>query len=203
MAAIGLILGLAALAYAGSHFSMTTDTDKLISKALPWRQRETAFNTLFQPAGDQVVVVIDGATPELAEAAAATLADKLRSRADLFHDVSRPDAGPFFARDGLLYEPLADVRANLNALVAAQPFLGPLAADPSLRGLMGALSTALLGVTAGQASLGDLDRPIAALADTLGRMRAGRPAYFSWRALISGKAADPRELRHIVLATPV
>ena len=57
---------------------MTTDTDKLISKTLPWRQRETAFNGLFQPQGDQIVVVVDGATPELAEQAAATLGMPVR-----------------------------------------------------------------------------------------------------------------------------
>jgi uncharacterized protein len=203
VAAMGAIFGLAALLYAGSHFAMTTDTDKLISKALPWRQRETAFNALFQPQGDQIVVVVDGVTPELAEQAAATLATRLKSRGDLFREVSRPDAGPFFERNGLLYEPLAEVRANLNGLVAAQPFLGPLAVDPSLRGLMGVLSTALQGVATGQASLADLNRPISRVADALGAIRAGRPAYFSWRTLIAGKAADPRELRHIVLATPV
>ncbi|MGI9170619.1 MAG: MMPL family transporter, partial [Caulobacteraceae bacterium] len=203
VAIAGLALGAAAVLWAVTHFAMTTDTDRLISKALPWRQRESAFNALFQPRGDQVVVVVDGATPELAEAAAAALATRLEGRADLFRHVSRPDAGPFFAREGLLYQPLADVRDALSQLIAGQPFLGPLAADPSVRGLMGALSTALQGVTAGQASLTDLDRPIGRLADTLGRLEAGRPAYFSWRALISGKAADSRELRHIVLATPV
>jgi hopanoid biosynthesis associated RND transporter like protein HpnN len=203
VAAIGAVIGLAGLLYAGSHFAMTTDTDKLISKALPWRQRETAFNTLFQPQGDQIVIVVDGATPELAERAAATLATGLRNRGDLFRKVSRPDADPFFQRNGLLYEPLATVRANLGQLVDAQPFLGPLAADPSLRGLMGALSTALRGVASGQASLADLNRPIARLADTLEAIKAGRPAHFSWRALISGKAAEPRELRHIVVATSV
>ncbi len=203
VAALGAILGAAALAYAGSHFAMTTDTDKLISKALPWRQRETAFNALFQPRGDQIAVVVDGATPELAEQAAAALATRLAARADLFRDVSRPDASPFFQRNGLLYEPFAEVRATLDQLIAAQPFLGPLAADPSLRGLMGTLTTALQGVTAGQASLTDLDRPLAKLAAPLDDLKAGRPAYFSWRALISGKAPAPGELRHVVLATPV
>ena len=203
VAAVGVALGFAALLYAGSHFALTSETDKLISKALPWRQRESAFNTLFQQEGDQIVVVVDGATPELAEQAAAELAITLKGRRDLFREVSRPDADPFFQHNGLLYEPLADVRANLNELITAQPFLGPLAADPSLRGLMGALSTALQGVASGQASLADLNRPISRLADVLERVRRGQPAYFSWRTLISGKPADPRELRHVVLATPV
>ncbi|MGI8840467.1 MAG: MMPL family transporter [Caulobacteraceae bacterium] len=203
VAAIGAGVGVAALIYAVSHFAMTTDTDRLISKALPWRQRETAFNALFQPKGDPIVVVVDGATPELAEQGAAALAAKLAGRADLFHDVSRPDASSFFQKNGLLYESLADVRAALGQLIAAQPFLGPLAADPSLRGLMGTLSTALQGVSAGQASLTDLDRPLGALAAALGDLKAGRPATFSWRALISGKPPAPRELRHVVVATPV
>ena len=38
-------------------------------------------------------------------------------------------------------------------LIKVEPFLGPLAADPSLRGLMGTLSTALQGVNSGQVFL--------------------------------------------------
>jgi hopanoid biosynthesis associated RND transporter like protein HpnN len=202
VAAAGLLLGAAACLFAVTHFAMTTDTDRLISKSLPWRQRETAFNNLFLPQGDQIVVVVDGATPELAEEAASRLEGSLQSRADLFSQVSRPDSGPFFAHEGLLFEPLGDVQSNLNQLIAAQPFLGPLAADPTLRGLMGTLSTALQGVTSGQASLSELGRPIASLDQTLSRVRSGRPAFFSWRTLIKGGAADPRELRHILIATP-
>ena len=52
-------------------------------------------------------------------------------------------------------------------LISAQPFLGPMAADPSLRGLMGALTTALKGVDAGQASLASLARPVQRLADVI------------------------------------
>ena len=41
-----------------------------------------------------------------------------------------------------------------------QPFLGALAGDPSLRGVMDSLSTALLGISQGQAKLSDLDVPM-------------------------------------------
>ena len=203
VAGLGLFIGLAALAYALTHFAMTTDTDQLLSTASPWRQREAAFDRLFQPEGDPLVVVVDGATPELAEQAVAALATRLDARPDLFHDVRRPDAGPFFTRNGLLFESTAEVKSTLDKTIAAQAFLGPLAADPSLRGLMSTLSTALQGVGSGEATLGDLNRPIAALADTLDNLRAGRPAYFSWRNLIAGKPAGPRESRHVILATPV
>jgi hopanoid biosynthesis associated RND transporter like protein HpnN len=201
--AAGVLLGVLAAAFAVSHFSLNSDTDQLISWKLPWRQREAAFNRAFQPEGDQIVVVVDGATPELAERAAADVAARLANRPDLFRFVTRPDASPYFAREGLLFENVADVRRDMGQLVQAQPFLGPLAQDPSLRGLAGALSTAASGVNSGQATLADLDRPVRALADSLDALRAGRPAFFSWRSLISGRAADRRELRRIVLASPV
>src|SRR5947209_16060901 len=67
VAAAGIALGLAALIFAIARFSLTSDTSALISRHLAWRQREAAFNRLFHPGGDEIVVVIDGATPELAE----------------------------------------------------------------------------------------------------------------------------------------
>ncbi len=202
-ALVGVLLGVLAAVFAVTHFSLTSNTDDLISQSLPWRQREAAFNRLFNAQGDQIVTVIDGATPELAEQAAAALYDRLHSRRDLFRDVRRPDATPFFQQNGLLYETTPQVRSQMAKLVSAQPFLGPLAADPSLRGLAGALSTTLDGATTGQAKLSDLDPPIAALSASLESLRAGKPSYFSWRALISGEAPSKRETRRIVVASPV
>ena len=203
VAALGLAIAMAATVFAATHFSLNSDTDQLISWKLPWRQHEATFNRLFHTEGDQIVTVIDGATPELAEQAAADLTARLQARPDLFRFVSRPDAGPYFAREGLLFQDPAQVRDQMDQLVKAQPFLGPLAADPTLRGLAGTLSTALSGVGAGQATLADLNRPIAALSRALGSVRAGQPTFFSWRTLISGKPADRRELRRIVVASPV
>ena len=198
---LALALGAGAVTYTITNFSLSSDTEGLISPKLAWRQREAAFNHLFQSEGDQIVVVIDGATPELAEQAAADLTARLAARRDLFRDVQRPDA--FFQREGLLFEPLAQVQSQLAQLISAQAFLGPLAADPSLRGLAGTLSTALQGVSAGQAKLGDLSAPIGALEVTLSALRKGRPAVFSWRDLISGQAPTTRQTREIVLVSPV
>ena len=192
---------MAATLYAGGHFAMSTNTDALISPKLEWRQRGAAFDKVF-PQNDSIVVVVDGKTPELTEEATAALTDKLAARTDLFNGVRRPDGGPFWARNGLLYAPTADVRSQMDKLIAAQPFLGPIAADPSLRGLAGTLSTALTGVTSGQAKLEDLHAPITRLADTLASLRAGKTTYFSWQALIAGGAPDPHEVRKLILINP-
>ncbi|HEY2482937.1 MAG TPA: MMPL family transporter, partial [Caulobacteraceae bacterium] len=201
---VATILAVAAVAvvYVASHFAMTSDTQNLLSTHLKYRERAHVFDALFQPEGDQIVIVIDGRTPELAESAAARLTEKLQSRRDLFRDVRRPESG-FFMREGLLYLSPGDVQNQMKQLIAAQPFLGPLAQDPSLRGLMTTLGTAMQGVTSGQAQLAQLDRPITNLAATFDDLRSGRPAFFSWGALISGQADKSARLRQLVMAAPL
>jgi hopanoid biosynthesis associated RND transporter like protein HpnN len=200
--ALGVGLGLAALVYAATHFAMNTNTDELLSRRLTWRVQEAGFNKAFPPKSANIVVVVDGKTPELAEQASAALADRLTAEPRRFHAVRRPDAGPFWSRNGLLFASTADVRTTMDQLIKAQPFLGPVAADPSLRGLMGTLSTALQGVNSGQAQLADIDGPIARLADALESLKAGKPTFFSWRNLVSGGQPDRRELRHLILVDP-
>jgi hopanoid biosynthesis associated RND transporter like protein HpnN len=67
---------------------------------------------------------------------------------------------------------------------------------------MSALGTALQGVTSGQAQLASLEPAMGDLAATLERIESGRPAAFSWRALIEGGKPDRHELRHFLLVTP-
>ena len=200
VSAAGLTLGLAAVWFTAGHFAMTTDTDALLSKSLHWRRQTLAFDAAFPQPG-QIVVVVDGATPELAEQAASALTARLQTQNRAFNAVERPDGGPFWARNGLLYESAADVQDQMNKLISAQPFLGPLAADPSLRGVAGALSTLATGVSSGQASLDNLQKPAASLANALEPLEAGKPAFFSWRALVSDKI-DPHELRKLILVDP-
>jgi hopanoid biosynthesis associated RND transporter like protein HpnN len=196
-------LTVSALVYSARHFAMTTDTAELISTDLVWRQRELAFEAAYPQLQDLIAVVVDGATPELAEAAAARLTAALREKPQLFRTARRPDGGPFFQRNGLLLLPLSEVRATTEGLVRAQPFLGPLAADPSLRGVLTTLSNTLQGIEQGAASLRDIEPAMAALAGTFETSLAGRPAFFSWRSLLGGGPSGPRETRQIVLVQPV
>ena len=110
-------------------------------------------------------MVIDGATPELAEAAEMQLYNRISQDKFLFHSVRQAEDGDFFNHNGMLFLPLADVQNTTQQLFRAQAFLGPLAADPSLRGILTSLSNALTGVSAGQAKLADLDVPISLFAE--------------------------------------
>ncbi|OYY67348.1 MMPL family transporter [Sphingomonas sp. 28-63-12] len=200
---LGMALALLSIGYAATHFALTTNTSALISPDVDWRKNEAALNTAFPQLTDTTLAVIDGETPELAEAGAAALAERLAADRAHFRTVRRPDGGDYLARQGVMFESLADVRATTKSLITAQPLLGPLAADPSLRGIAGALGTMLTGVERGSAKLGDLDRPIRALDDALGKVAHGRPAYFSWQALFADGGGQQPPLRRLILAQPV
>jgi uncharacterized protein len=201
--AVVIILTAATAVYVMSHFAMTTDTDTLLSPNLPWRVQQAAFDKAFPGGSAGLVVVVDGRTPELSEEAAAALAAGLSPQKKLFHSVQRPDSGPFWAHEGLLFASPADVRKFTAQLLQAQPFLGSMASDPSLRGLANTLSLTMQGVSSGQASAQALQAPVHSLAVALGNPSGGKPSYFSWHSLMTGQAPDERELRHVILIDPV
>ena len=203
VATVVVILCVVMIHFVSGHFAMTTDTYALLSPNLPWRVRQAEFNKAFPPESSDIVVVVDGQTPELSEAAAAKLAASLGAQTRLFDSVQRPDGGPFWAHNGLLFASTADVKTFIAQLVKGQPFLGAMASDPSLRGLANTLALAAKGVNNGDASPADLRTPIRTLADALQGLSAGRPTFFSWRTLISGKEPDKGDLRRIILVGPV
>jgi hopanoid biosynthesis associated RND transporter like protein HpnN len=200
--ALAVLLGLGAGVYAAGHIAIDTDNSKLFSPDLPWRRLEATYDAAFPQQTGLTAIVIDGATPELSESAAAALAKRLAERPEFFSNISRPDGGPFFARNGLLFLSTAEVENTTRQIIDAQPLLGSLAADPSLRGVMNALSHLSEGVVHGDTKLADVAAPIRALADTLQSVLAGKDMPLSWQNLIAGRPAKLRELRHVILVKP-
>jgi hopanoid biosynthesis associated RND transporter like protein HpnN len=198
-----LLLAIASAIYFAGHFVITSDTNKLISSSLPWRQQEVMLDLAFPDRVDRIVAVIEATTPEAADHAADALVKELSPRSDLLRTINRVDGGEFFERNGILFRSPDEVRRDTSDLISAQPFLGTLAADPTLRGVFRALSQSLEGVRLGKAKLDDLRPALAAIADALEALANGSTAAFSWRTLISGRAAEPSELRRFVNIQPV
>jgi len=206
LAVVAASLALVASAgfFAATHFAMTTNTVDLIAPSVDWRRDEAVLNRAFPSIGDVTLIIVDGATPELAEAGAKGLTERLAADTKRIRTVRRPDGGDFFARNGLLFGSEADVRAATAALIEAQPLLGPLASDPSLRGIADSLGTVLTGVEAKQATLDRIAKPMAAIADALEKQRAGKPSSFSWmEQFASGQGALAAPKRRLILVQPV
>ena len=198
-----IVLAGLALVYTGGHIRMTSDATELIAPTVSWRAAERRMDASFPGNGDTILAVVDGKTPELAEDGAARLAETLGHDRKHFVTVARPDGGPYFAREGLLFSSPDQVKATTQRMIDAQPLLAPMAADPSLRGIAGALDTVMLGVSRGDASLASIEPALGRLAGALEQQRAGKPAFFSWQILIGGGDAPVAPLRRLVLVHPM
>jgi len=199
---IALVLALAvgSAVYAKRHFAIKTDVNELISHDVPWAKNATDYMKNFPQWG--IIVVVDAPTPEATEQATDKLAQALKARPEQFRAVSQPGGGEFFARNGLLFLPRDDVAKATEGITRADPLIGTLAADPSLRGVLDTLWLGLAGVQRGDLKLDDMARVMNTGADTAQEAIDGRPASFSWRGLARGKV-EPNELRRFLLVAPV
>ena len=189
--------------YLARHFAITTDSKELLSSSLPWRQQEIMLDQAFPQSTNLIIAVVDGATPEAADDAADALVNALSPRSDVIRSIRRPDGGEFFARNGILLLSVDEVRDSASHLIKAEPFLGTLAADPTLRGVLRTLSQSLEGVRLGKTTLEDLRPAVLAIADALELAEKGKTPAFSWRRLITRRAPKPSELRRFVDIQPV
>jgi uncharacterized protein len=197
---IAAVLAIGSALYTATYFAITTDTDQLLPKDLPWRQHELAYRDAFPQ--DQILVVVQGPTTELVEMAADRLAAELRTRSDRFSSVRRSEGSEFLQRSALLFPPVDQVTDTAGRLAAAKPVIEALAVDPSLRGVMHALTFGIGAVQARRMPPDALAGPMNMLSDTLDDLFAGRFPSFSWRMLMNGKPAAPDEPRGLIQIEP-
>ena len=200
---LALVAAASAAVYSARHFAINTDVNKLISRELDWRQREAEFEKAFPGHFGSTLVVIDAPTAEYASRAAAELGTKLKAQPQLFRSVNDIGGSEFFARNGLLYRPTEDVASFAKGLGQAAPLVGTLVGDPSLRGLTRTLSLGLIGVQNNLTTLDALARPLSMASTTIEGVLAGRPASFSWQAMLNGQDPGPADLRRLIEVRPV
>ncbi len=187
--------------FAATHFRMNTDVNTLLAADLPWRAQEKALEQAFPQRNDLLVVVIDGQNATRTGQAAATLYAAMAKHPELFKTLQRPDDLAFFQQNGLLFleqQELADV---IDRLMQAQPLLGTLAADQSLRGLFRTFDMMLLGVEQQAATEAQYAPPFNQVAAIARQVAAGESATLDWQNLLNPKP-DPHQLRRFILAQP-
>jgi hopanoid biosynthesis associated RND transporter like protein HpnN len=198
---VGTLLMLGAAAFDAAKFSINTDIQGLISQNLPWHQRQVELSEAFPQRG--ISVVVKAPTAENAELAANQLAQSLSKNPNLFPRVGQPDSGDFFERNGLLFAAPADVKKTVEGLTKAQLLISTLAGDPSLRGVMTALSFGAEGVEARRIKLDQLAWPLSLADRTLSDVLSGKPATFSWQELLQGQPLPSNQLQHFIEVQPM
>jgi hopanoid biosynthesis associated RND transporter like protein HpnN len=203
-----LIVGVATLGavsggyYAATHLGMNTDTEAMLSSELPFRKLSMDFDKAFPQLGDNIVIVIDGRSPDQAEDAAIALAAKLRFRTDLFRAVYFPQGDAFFRRNGLLFLSVEELHSLADRLADAEPLLSRLANDMSLRGMFDLLGQAAEEVAKGDARPEPLVPALRMIGDTVEAYLEGRPAKLSWRELMAPEPLQPSDYRQFIAVQP-
>lgn len=200
-----IALAAAALNYTANNLGMNASTKEMLSPELPWRRLDLEYERHFPHHLDNIVAVVEAATPDQALDAAGLLHQRLREEQALFASVYYPPALPLFRESGMLFSEVETLQDLSDQLAAMQPFLAGLARDPSLRGLFDLLSAAMEAVEDG-ADI-ELEPVLAQLDAAAAALQANRPFRVSWQTLMTEGAAptaDPpaRAQRQFILLRP-
>ena len=199
---IAAVVTMDGLWYVSENLSINTDTSDMLSPDLPFRRHSRALDEAFPQFSDNILVVVDGETAGLADDAAAALRQALGRNHGLFGAVYDPAGDPFFRRHGLLFMDAGELAALADRLAEAQPFLGALWRDPSLRGLFDMLALVIDETGGGADAPVEIGTLIEAIAEVAEAQAAGRFARLSWHRLMTGEKADTRDRRRLILIQP-
>lgn len=184
------LLCLGAVWISTNRLGITTETDRLFADSLPWKQRISATEKLFPSEKDTLVAVINAKTPEEGQQTAHQLAEILRRQTALFTQVDEPAASPFYNRNAFLFVDTKTLGPLLDNIIAAQPFLGALAADPSARALFNNFGLIAKGIEHGQDIPESFEQSLAGLTYSLEQASHGHPEPLSWQNLVAGPLGD-------------
>ena len=200
--AAGFLLVVLSAWVAAARLGASTDTDAMFAESLPWRRHAAAMKKDFPHFRDLLVAVIDARIPEEADATAESLAAILSADKHHFLSARRPGASPYFEKEGLLFLDVKQLTALMDQTIDAQPFLGQLAADPSARGLFGALSLLGIGVAKGEADISPYLPALRGFHTALAEIASGHPRPLSWQTLLGGGASGLAGPFRFVVARP-
>jgi hopanoid biosynthesis associated RND transporter like protein HpnN len=195
---LSLLITVGVATYALNHFRIDTELTDMISDKLPYRKLEKEFQHAFPQFKETIVVVIDADSPEAARLYRDKIAERLKKEPSLFKEVYAPGSGDFFERNGLLYLSVKDLEALSEKLASAQPLLGLLSKDLTLRGLFSVIDKIV-------SQEGDIEEKtklvpfLDRLAQTIESSAANLPRPLSWQKLILGDAAVDASRQFIIL----
>lgn len=184
-----------------TRLGVNTDTADMISEHLPWRQTYIRYKEEFPQYKNQLLVEVEGKTPDLADRARRELADRLRSEPELFPSVYVPGGGSFFDGQALLYLSPDDLTELADNLEKFGPWVRRLEADPSLAGFLVTLEAMMTRVRRGEEDL-ELAPFLGAMVPAFTAPLEWRFYQLSWQELLWGHPAGPGERRAFILVQP-
>lgn len=188
--------------YSANYLGMNTDTVGMLSQKLKWRIQANEYDKAFPQFSDNILVVIDATTPDMADDAAEAVIKFMRGQPKLFRTVYDPTSEPFFRRNGMLFLDRDELTELADKLAISQPVLGSLNQDPTIRGLAEMLNLAFDDQLKGNKPPVDMSDALNRISAAIEALAKGEPRPLSWREMMMGRDAKPSELRRLVLIQP-
>jgi hopanoid biosynthesis associated RND transporter like protein HpnN len=195
-----LAAGLSAY-YVVENLGINTDTGDLLSEKLPWRATYLEYTTAFPQYADDIVVVIEGETPDQIHDAIPLLAARIGENPEVFESVFLGGDSDFFRTNGLLFLETEELEELADRLAEVQPFLARLAGDPSLSAFADLLTQTVEEITSGQSL--PVDATFDAVADVISAAHNGKRKNLSWQTLMSTEPVSDADRRAIIVVKPV
>lgn len=177
------------LRYTMDNLKVDTNTADMISTEVPFQKNRIQLEAAFPQDINTILLLVEGKTPEVTDSAVRRIADKIRADTGEFQSVYLPDAGEFFARNGLLYLDQNELENLANQLANAQPFIGRLAEDNTLRGFFGIVGDALTEADKSGLEL-DLNPLLSKIREAVIAVTEGKSYRVSWRQLMTPNASS-------------
>lgn len=195
-----LVLTVLGGALTATRLGVNTDTSRMISSELPFRQSFMELIATFPALDNNIVAVVEADDPDRAREAARSLVQSFRAHPDLFDGVYAPGVGDFFDTHGLLYLDQQSFARVADRIASSAPILGALAARPDLAGLAGLTDRLAAGAGAGR-----LPEEAGAFFASLARVVDGQmdatPVALDWTGLFAG-GTGPEQTRWYVFVKP-
>jgi hopanoid biosynthesis associated RND transporter like protein HpnN len=190
----------ASLLYTIDHLGIDTDTTKILSEELPFQQDRERFIEAFPQDDQAMLVVVDAQTPEQATRAVNYLDTQFSNEKQRIESVYIPGAGEFFDRHGLLYPDLDELEELAAKLAEAQPFIGTLSGDNSLKSLLSILEQA---ITTDERELPvDLNPLLGEIRTAVQAVLDGKPYRLSWQQMMLGEDQELLSTQRFILIKP-
>lgn len=178
-----------------NNLAVDTNTDNMLSAQLPFRQAQIALDQAFPQDVDTLVLVLDGEDSARVDALGNALKARLEAERERFGPVFDPAGEAVFRTNALLFLDTEALSQLTDQLATAQPFLGAIAADPSLRGLFGVLTLAAGELATDPARAGGsgplaLAPVLQAIADQIDADRSGTAGRLDWSQWLGGESAS-------------
>ena len=197
-----LLLAIVSIFVTSKKLDITTDTTKMFSTKMPWKQRSDWMGKNFPNREGILVAIIEAKIPEERELSAEILVNQLNQDKKHFYFASSPENNPFLVKNGLMFLDPPVLDQTLNTIIRAQPFLSSLAADTSARGLFDTLGMVVEGIKENQVDLEQYKNELNGFAKTLEKASEKQFEPFSWEKSLSGELSSLAGRYQIVVAKP-